>query len=142
MRLWSISPGYLDSKGLVALWREALLAQNVLAGKTVGYNNHPQLKRFKSTSNPSGAIATYLRAVAEEADRRGYEFNKSKILNKRVSRSIIVTSGQVEYEFRHLLNKLKSRDPGLYQRIGNPGRIKLHPLFLKVRGGVEDWEII
>ncbi|WP_338140756.1 pyrimidine dimer DNA glycosylase/endonuclease V [Candidatus Nitrotoga sp. 1052] len=28
MRLWTLHPCYLDSRGLVALWREALLAQS------------------------------------------------------------------------------------------------------------------
>ena len=142
MRLWSIHPCYLDSKGLVALWREALLAQNVLAGKTVGYKNHPQLKRFRCTSNPLGAIAAYLRFVAEEADSRSYNFNKSKIQNNSHSKKIIVTNGQIKYEFRHLLNKLKSRDPSLHKRICNSRRIRLHPLFSKVRGEIESWEII
>ncbi|HEU5178767.1 MAG TPA: pyrimidine dimer DNA glycosylase/endonuclease V, partial [Burkholderiales bacterium] len=32
MRLWSLHPKYLDARGLVALWREALLAQAVLRG--------------------------------------------------------------------------------------------------------------
>jgi hypothetical protein len=142
MRLWSINPSYLDSKGLVALWRETLLAQNVLMGKTVGYKNHPQLVRFKSTSNPVGAIASYLRAVAEEAKSRGYNFDNSKIQNKRINSNILVTNGQAEYEFKHLLNKLKSRDPALYKGIRGSKRIRLHPLFLKVRGGVEPWEIV
>ena len=142
MRLWSINPGYLDSKGLVALWREALLAQNVLAGKTVGYKNHPQLVRFKSTSNPVGAIASYLRAVQDEAESRGYNFDKSKIQNRRLNSNIPVTNGQVEYEFKHLLIKLKSRDPGLYRKIRDCKRIKLHPLFKKVRGSIEAWEVV
>ncbi len=142
MRLWSIHPSYLDSKGLVALWREALLAQKVLAGKTAGYKNHPQLVRFKSTSNPVGAIARYLRAVAEEAKRRGYNFDKSKIQNKRINRSITVTSGQVDHEFEHLLNKLKTRDSALYKNIRSSKRIRLHPLFSKVRGDIENWEAV
>jgi len=142
MRLWSINPSYLDSKGLVALWREALLAQNVLIGKTVGYKNHPQLVRFKSTSNPVGAIASYLRAVAEEAKSRGYNFDNSKIQNKRINSNILVTNGQAEYEFKHLLNKLKSRDPALYKGIRGSKRIRLHPLFSKVRGGFEPWEVV
>jgi hypothetical protein len=33
MRLWSLHPEYLDANGLVALWREALLAQAFLQGK-------------------------------------------------------------------------------------------------------------
>jgi len=43
MRIWSLHPKYLDSKGMVALWREALLAKQVLLNKTKGYKNHPQL---------------------------------------------------------------------------------------------------
>lgn len=142
MRLWSINPGYLDSKGLVALWREALLAQNVLAGKTAGYKNHPQLVRFKRTSNPVGAIAGYLRAVAEEAKHRGYNFDNDKIINKWITSNIRVTSGQADYEIKHLLSKLKSRDPGLYKSIRGTKNIRLHPLFTKVRGGIEHWEIV
>lgn len=36
MRLWSLHPNCLDAQGLVALWREALLAQAVLRGQTRG----------------------------------------------------------------------------------------------------------
>lgn len=140
MRLWSIHPRYLDAKGLVALWREGLLAQKVLTGNTSGYKNHPQLKRFKKTDNPTGAIAGYLRCVVDEADRRGYSFNKGKIANRTMNRKIRITSGQIEYEFKHLLEKLKGRDPDLYRRFKMTSRIKVHPLFKKVRGQVEDWE--
>lgn len=86
MRLWSIHPKYLDAKGLVALWREGLLAQNVLLGKTKGYQYHPQLIRFKKTTNPLGAIATYLIAIADEANLRRYAFDSSKINNNRFSK--------------------------------------------------------
>jgi hypothetical protein len=41
MRLWTLHPQYLDAKGLVAVWREALLAQHVLSGATTGYRRHP-----------------------------------------------------------------------------------------------------
>lgn len=142
MRLWSIHPEYLDSKGLVALWREGLLAQKVLLGETTGYKNHPQLVRFKNTTNPLGAIASYLRFVEDEAQRRGYKFNRNKIINKRLNTKLPVTRGQVDYEFKHLLNKLKQREPALYKRIKSSKRIKLHPLFRKINGHVEDWEII
>jgi len=140
MRLWSIHPEYLDAKGLVALWREALLAQNVLLGNTKGYKKHPQLKRFKNTGNPVGAIACYLRSIIDEADRRGYNFNRSKIINKRIKSSIPVTSGQVEYEFNHLLGKLSKRDPESYNQLKLVKKIKVNPTFKKVRGSVEDWE--
>jgi hypothetical protein len=142
MRLWSIHPEYLDAKGLVALWREALLAQNVLLGNTKGYKKHPQLNRFKNTGNPIGAIARYLRSIVDEADRRGYNFNKSKIANKKTKNRIPVTNGQVEYEFKHLLEKLHKRDPDLYNQFKMVNEIKVNPIFIMVSGNVEDWEKI
>jgi len=142
MRLWSIHPEYLDAKGLVALWREGLLAQNVLLGNTKGYRHHPQLIRFKSTSNPSGAIASYLRTIIDEAEKRGYNFNRSKITNKQINIRIPVTSGQVEYEFRHLLIKLNKRNPHSYKQLQTVKKIKVNPIFVEVHGIVEDWEII
>jgi hypothetical protein len=57
MRLWSLHPCYLDRQGLLALWREALLAQKMLQGQTRGYRFHPQLERFRAQSDPSAAIA-------------------------------------------------------------------------------------
>ena len=140
MRLWSIHPMYLDSKGLVALWREALLAQAALLGHTKGYKNHPQLNRFKLSDHPAGAIASYLRHVADEADKRRYNFNRSKIANKGSENRIVVTSGQVEYEFKHLLGKLKKRDIMSYRRLKSIDAISVHPLFIKTTGSVEDWE--
>ena len=35
MRLWSIAFHYLDAKGLVALWRETLLAQEPLLAERI-----------------------------------------------------------------------------------------------------------
>jgi len=142
MRLWSIHPEYLDAKGLVALWREALLAQNVLLGNTKGYKKHPQLKRFKNTSNPIGAIASYLRSIIDEADRRDYNFNRSKIVNKKNNSRIPVTSGQIEYEFKHLLGKLNERDPDSFKQLKTVNKIKVNQIFKEVRGKIEDWEII
>ena len=140
MRLWSLHPQYLDSKGLVALWREGLLAQNALAGKTRGYRNHPQLKRFKNTSNPLGAIATYLRFVILESESRGYKFDQSKIINRRLKSNINVTSGQLEYEYQHLLKKLELRDPERFSLLRGIKKIETHPLFVKISGDIEPWE--
>jgi hypothetical protein len=56
MRIWSLHPKYLDAKGLVALWRESLLAKQALESKTKGYKNHPQLNRFKNSGNAVGWI--------------------------------------------------------------------------------------
>jgi len=142
MRLWSLDPSYLDTQGLVALWREGLLAQKVLLGETRGYKHHPQLIRFKETANPVGAIATYLRAVADEAVSRGYRFDRSKIARRRITRQLRVSRGQLAYEFEHLLVKLKRRDPPRYRRLKGLGVIKAHPLFRRAPGGVADWEAV
>ncbi|MDH4944691.1 pyrimidine dimer DNA glycosylase/endonuclease V [Sulfurimonas sp. C5] len=142
MRLWSIHPKYLDAKGLVALWREGLLAQNVLHNKTKGYKNHPQLIRFKNTQDPQSAIECYLHSVVDEADKRGYKFNRDKILSNKQCHTIHVNSKQLSYEFTHLLNKLKTRDPERYQKLEALKEIETHPLFEKIEGPVEDWEII
>ncbi|HWQ19849.1 MAG TPA: pyrimidine dimer DNA glycosylase/endonuclease V, partial [Methanotrichaceae archaeon] len=75
--MWSIHPKYLDARGLVALWREGLLAQKVLRGETQGYRYHPQLNRFKEAEDPKAAIAGYLKEVVKEAGRRGYCFDET-----------------------------------------------------------------
>jgi hypothetical protein len=142
MRLWSIHPKYLDTKGLLALWREALLAQNVLLGNTVGYRNHPQLLRFKETTNPAGAIAAYLRGVEEEAKTRNYNFDASKINPGRMGNSIPVTCGQIAFECSHLKNKLKTRDAEKLKCLESASEIDLHPLFVEVSGEIEAWEIL
>ncbi len=142
MRLWSIHPAYLDAKGLVALWREGLLAQNVLLGNTRGYKNHPQLIRFKNAENPVGAIGGYLKYVVDEADNRAYRFDRAKIANKGYSVRISVTTGQIAYEFSHLLGKLKTRSPALYIQLSKVDEVEAHPMFGMIGGDVEDWEII
>ena len=142
MRLWSIHPKYLDTKGLIALWREGLLAQNVLRGKTRGYKYHPQLIRFQRTINPVGAVAEYLRHVLIEADDRGYNFNGSKIARNRYRGVIYINSGQLEYEFAHLMGKLRTRAPDQYRRLSKVRSADPHPMFDVVRGDVESWEVI
>ncbi len=142
MRIWSIHPQHLDAKGLVALWRETLLAQKVLLGQTKGYRNHPQLQRFKSHADPLAAIAAYLQAVQLEAARRGYNFDASKILHTGSAVKIPVTEGQVAYELGHLKAKLKVRDFAAYERLTNNANPSLHPLFTLIDGGIEDWEVL
>jgi len=141
MRLWSLHPRYLDAKGLVALWREGLLAQKVLAGGTKGYRHHPQLARFRAQRNPSGAIAAYLREVQHEAERRGYHFDAAKI--GRASRTrLTVTRGQLAYELAHLRAKLQVRDAEALRRIVSIDNPEPHPLFDVVSGEVEPWEVL
>lgn len=140
MRIWSLHPKYLDSRGLVALWRETLLAQNVLLGKTKGYKNHPQLIRFKQSDNPAASIGRYLMDVYEEAVNRGYNFDFSKIKVIDDVVSITVTSGQIKHEWDHLMHKLKTRDPQKYKQNLSVKRPRLHPLFKTVSGKIEHWE--
>ena len=140
MRIWSLHPRYLDARGLVALWREALLAQAVLRGKTKGYRHHPQLQRFQSHASPVGCIGEYLRGVHEEAGARGYSFAAKKITPARALGGLTVTRGQLELEWRHLLKKLSTRDPERFARMRKVKRPRPHPLFRVVGGGVAPWE--
>jgi hypothetical protein len=139
MRLWSLHPTHLDARGLVALWREALLAQKVLRGLTRGYKHHPQLARFRAHLKPVSAIASYLAAVSDEAVRRGYSFDARKIVAGRTKIKIAVTRGQVVYERAHLMRKLKIRSPKDYAA-QRSAKIKVHPLFKAMPGGVAGWE--
>jgi len=141
MRLWSLHPKYLDAQGLVALWREGLLAQAVLRGATKGYRRHPQLERFRGQAAARAAMATYLAGVYEEAVRRGYKFNKSKIGRPRTKGRMAVTRGQLEFEWRHLLRKLAARSPELYEKwSGEKDLPEGHPMMRVRAGAVESWE--
>lgn len=140
MRLWSLHPKYLDMKGLVALWREGLLAKKVLEGKTRGYRKHPQLERFKSHSEPLKAINAYLFEVWKEGTKRGYRFDRNKIEEPNLNEKIPVTRGQVKFEFEHLLEKLKLREPTRYEALRELEEIEVNPVFRVVEGDVEMWE--
>jgi hypothetical protein len=139
VRIWSVHPRHLDGKGLVALWREGLLARAVLLGRTRGYRNHPQLERFRQRRNPVAALDGYLHHVAVEAEARGYRFDRSKLGPARRLAPQPVRAGQLAFEWRHLLGKLLTRDRArwLATRRETP---TLHPSFRLVPGGLEPWE--
>jgi pyrimidine dimer DNA glycosylase len=141
MRLWSVHPSLLDRMGLLALWREGLLAQRVLLGKTSGYRFHPQLKRFQACRHPVTAISTYLWSVVDEARLRGYTFDASKIAKRRRRIVIPLTRCQLEFEREHLRKKLRLRDR---ERAGLLSTTKLrpHPMLRVVEGDIEDWEVV
>ena len=140
MRIWSLHPKYLDRMGLLACWRESLLAQKVLLGDTNGYQHHPQLMRFRACPNPLDAIASYLEALADEAGERGYAFNREKIAAAGMQGKIPVNQGQILYEWEHLKTKLARRDPLRLAQISAVEMPEAHPLFEIVAGGVEPWE--
>jgi len=139
MRLWTLHPKYLDPQGLVALWREALLAQRVLQGRARGYRSHPQLHRFREADEPLAAIAAFLRGVHAEAVARGYAFDERLIGGDGIHPQIPTARGQLLFEVQHLRAKLGRRSPRLAARL-NTRRPVAHPLFRIVRGDVEAWE--
>jgi hypothetical protein len=140
MRLWTLHPKYLDPQGLVALWREALLARAVLRGQTRGYRNHPQLDRFRDHPSPRSAIIAYLAAVHSEAVARGYSFDASKVGPERIVEPIPCTTGQVAFEWQHLLRKLAKRNPRLHTQWSGVRSPSAHPLFIIKRGTIAPWE--
>lgn len=140
MRIWSLHPKYLDTKGLVALWRETLLAKKVLEGRTKGYTTHPQLIRFKQTINPLEAINFYLSYIWVESNVRNFKFDKSKFIKIAKIEKINVTTGQIEFERKHLLNKLKLRDIDKYFEVSAINKLEIHPLFYLTKGEIETWE--
>jgi hypothetical protein len=139
MRLWSLHPSQLDSRALVAVWREGLLALAVVQGKTRGYRRHPQLLRFKERRDPAGLVTSYLRAVLAEATRRGYAFDGTKLGAARSRAHLTVTRGQLAYEWTHLLRKLYRRDRTRWARQRKAVPFA-HPLFRVVPGPIATWE--
>lgn len=140
MRLWSLHPRYLDPQGLVALWREALLARAVIRGETRGYRHHPQLERFQAHAQPRLAINAFLAAVHDEATARGYAFDRTKIGMVRAVRLTPVTRGQLDFEWEHLMRKLRARNPALHAKWREVRRPACHPLFRAMPGPVASWE--
>jgi hypothetical protein len=139
MRLWSLHPSTLDRVALVACWREALLAQKVLAGGTRGYTRHPQLQRFRACADPLDAIGHFLAALRAEATARGYRFDASRILRAEAAcPAIPVTDGQLGYELRHLRAKVTVREAAWLARL--PDAARAAPSFVVVPGGIAEWE--
>jgi hypothetical protein len=140
MRLWSIHPRYLDRQGLLALWREGLLARAVLLGRTRGYFHHPQLARFREVARPVAALNAYLHEVAREAARRGYRFDTAKLGPAGAQQRIRVADAQLSYEWRHLNKKLFTRDRSRWRALRTLATPQPHPLFRLVPGPIADWE--
>lgn len=152
MRLWTLHPRHLDRQGLTGAWREALLAQAVLAGRTRGYRDHPQLLRFREHPDPAGAVGAFLTGIQAEATARGYRFDHARIDRPCAAddgavrippaglEPILATTGQLELEWRHLRAKLAGRSPAWLERWPDTGTPDVHPLFTLVPGPVASWE--
>ncbi len=154
MRLWSIHPSLLDTKGFSALWRESILAQNAILNK-MGYSNHPQLIRFKNSSDVNNCMRLYMLSIFSESIDRGYAFDYNKtvlgdknILERDTLPSIPVTIGQVLYEKKLFLAKLKYRKRPMREKKiieledKMNDHVLLNPVFTLVPGRIESWERI
>ena len=164
MRLWSIHPKYLDRQGLLACWREGLGALKALKAWSIsekcGYQNHPQLNRFKKSEMPVYLLYAFNENIYRESIVRGYIFDKSRLdgfvddydigVTKSDVKRVAVTTGQINYEAEYLLPlKLKSRKTGtdnerlnmLQDDIENDC-IKINSVFKIVEGDIESWEKI
>lgn len=142
MRLWSLHPQYLDTKGLLALWREGLLAKAVLEKKTKGYTQHPQLTRFKKSPTPLESLLAYLHGVFKESQRRNFSFDATKIQGFKSPLLLKVSDGQMHYEWQHLLKKLEKRAPKHFYRLNQLTTPLAHPLFTIVQGPIASWEVL
>ncbi len=141
MRLWSVHPKYFDRQALTACWREGLLAQAVILEPERGYSRHPQLERFRVTEDPMAAVCSYLSAVADEADRRGYRFARERIREPLATATAIpVTTGQLAFEWAHLMAKLERRAPELWRDWRGVELPDPHPSFSVVPGPIATWE--
>lgn len=141
MRIWSLHPKYLDRQGLTACWRETLLAQAVLAGRTRGYRSHPQLIRFRNQADGLAVLGWYLHGLADEAESRGYQFDRDRIdrAAEQVP-TIAVTSGQLAVEWRWLATKLAARGPAVLSRWKDVAQPQPHRSFHVVEGPIASWE--
>lgn len=147
MRLWSLHPKHLDKSGLIACWREGLLAFSVLkriakGEAKIGYRNHSQLVRFKQQSDPILYVSDYLHHIVDEAQQRGYNYKRSKLLPYDGSLTMTVTAGQIVLEYQHLASKLITRSPDQGKKLLSIPSPDLHPMFKMIEGKVEDWEKI
>lgn len=89
-----------------------------------------------------GAVAAYLRGVHQEAERRGYRFDATRVIPVTWKGIIQETTGQLLYEWQHLLAKTALRSPAHHATLLPITMPDPHPLFLLVDGEVRTWERI
>ena len=77
-----------------------------------------------------------------ESKIRWYNFDLSKIESNTEQWIINVTKWQINYEFKHLLNKLQLRDPDRYNKYLNEKNIEVNSIFKIINWDIEEWEKI
>lgn len=129
----------------MAQWREGLGAQTSLRAwyfgdSTVGYQNHPQLERFKTCENPLGALHYYLLNTYSDSLVRKYKFNVSKLIvpDDTAYVHIPLHEGQLDYEIERLRGKIEKRAPEELWRLEEKRESAY--IFQLVDGDVETWE--
>ena len=130
----------MAEKGVVACGREAWLGGKVRAGQTVGDTRHPELTRCRVLDDPRAGVGACLRGLADEAGRRGYRFDVTRVVRSDRALTLTVTRGQLDVEASHLLAKLKERSPERVAGFPKPADLLPHPLFTVIPGPVADWE--
>ena len=139
MKLWTFHPRYLDTCGLTGLWREAIMAQNILIklmqGKLVGYTNHPELNKIRNIGESifwEGAIRVYLDEIYKESVLRKHSFNQYKIRASRgflLNVEIWLSEEQLRQEEETIKERMAVRSPGRYQEVKDL-QFEPHPLFI------------
>ena len=141
MRLWSLHPRYLDPKGLVALWREALARPGRAPGAIPG--------DIATIPSCSDSARSPLRVAASPSTFGPCTRNRSseatastgaRLCTGGTVARVDVTRGQLDFEWRHLLAKLEKRNPPVLEALQNTGDPAPHPLFRVVPGAIEEWE--
>lgn len=142
MRIWSIHPVNLDTKGLCGAWRE-LLGAIKSCDPSVGYSRHSQLIRWRNATDSiemmRNALAHYGLTLYQEAKRRKYHFNVNKLKPYLIAPKPIlpVNVGQFEYEWEFLRKKCLTRNPDWVMI-----KKEVNPMFVLRDGGIEPWEHI
>ena len=84
-----------------------------------------------------------MRLVLIESEKRGYHFDKTKLPVQCIPVDFIMESqGQLDYEWQHLLKKLRVRNPDRFRSVSNVKSPDPNPIFRIVPGGISSWESI
>lgn len=130
MSLWTVHPKYLDKQGLIALWREGLLAQKSLNGELDIELNNQVWQQFKNSENPLKAIGTYLSFIASEGARRGYKLGHEKIIYPNFDdNKFDIRPQDLIFEMKHLRDKLKLRDKNKWHEVNQVEQVEPNPAF-------------
>ncbi len=137
MKLWSLHPRHMDHTRLLALWRTALAARDIIEGRASDYRVDRSIYRFMGRLDSDRAINTYIYYIWLEAKGRGYRFAREEALKKELIDTEIkipVTSGQLLFEAWKLLTKISQTNPDWISRLAIEKCFEANPVFRVVEG--------